>query len=446
MVEHIWRSFDIRGVAHSEIDTDFARQFGLACALYFTKRKLFKIAVGRDCRESGPILSAALCEGLCAGGMQVFDLGPAPTPAIYFATSGFGFDAGIIVTASHNPPQYNGFKLRLHDRPLFPEDFKELRSHFDIADKVSHIGSIEEFDIKDIYEETIAEKNHLHRELTIAIDAGNGITSNWAPSLFKRMGATVLPLYCTPDGSFPNHPADPTKESNLVDLQKLVLEKKADLGVAFDGDGDRVGIVLASGKMLWGDELLSILAQDIFRWKSGTVICDVKCSLSLHDIIHSLGSKIIVSPTGYPRVQAAMMEHGAILGGEQSSHICIRDNYYCFDDGLFAAARLAHLCDRLAEYEANIPRYPCTPEVRLNISAEHRQTILTQKPLVLKGCSLSTIDGYRYEDSQGWMLFRLSGTENRAVFRVEAKTEASFEEWKQRVHLVLKHFSIDHQI
>jgi phosphomannomutase / phosphoglucomutase len=445
MPNHIWRSFDIRGVAETEITPEFAKRFGRACASYFHQRNLFKIAVGRDTRNSGQILSSALIEGLCSAGMNVFDLGEAPTPAVYFATSGFGFDAGIIVTASHNPPEYNGFKLRLQDRPLYPNDFVELKKWFDSNSSSHKKGTVEKFNIQPIYEQNIALQNRLPTTKKVVIDAGNGITSNWAPPLFSLMGADVIPLFCTPDGNFPNHPADPTKPANLTDLQDLVLQENADLGIAFDGDGDRVGIVTSTGKMLWGDELLAILAQDIFKWKKGTVVCDVKCSLSLHDIVSSMGGKTIISPTGYPRVQQQMMKHGAILGGEQSSHICIRDNYYCFDDGLYAAARLLQIIDKLEEYESNIPRYPCTPEIRLSIDAEHRNHILSMEAPILKECSLSTIDGFRYEDQNGWMLFRLSGTENRAVFRVEARSKDAFAKWKNRAKQILQHFDVEYK-
>ena len=203
MHEHIWRSFDIRGIAFQEITVPFATQFGLACAAYFRRRNVLQVAVGRDSRTSGEELMSALIEGLINGGMQVFSLGVAPTPAVYFASSGYGFDAAVIVTASHNPPEYNGFKIRLHNGPLHSDDYKEIRRDYDTA-KPTKSGRFADIDLKGTYLQTIATLNPLPPNTTIAIDAGNGATSDWAPELFERLGAKVLPLYCTPDGTFPN--------------------------------------------------------------------------------------------------------------------------------------------------------------------------------------------------------------------------------------------------
>lgn len=446
MTNSVWRKFDIRGLTSENITPDFAKNLGVASAEYFRARSQKTIAVGRDVRTSSPMLQDALMKGLIQGGMKVFDLGLTPTPTIYFASSGFGFDAGIIVTASHNPVGHNGFKFRLHERALLREDFLEIQQNFQNPTPHSEQGSIEKFDIKDIYCQAIAEQNPLHSPLTVALDAGNGATSNWAPYLFEKMGANIIPVNCEEDGSFPNHPADPTKRKNMLQLQQVVLETKADLGFAFDGDGDRVGMITPDGEMYWGDQLLAILMQEVLRWTKAPIVADVKCSMALEILAKELGVPFFRSPTGYPLVQKLMLEQNAILGGEQSSHICYRKGYYCFDDGLFAAAKLASIGKDLQTYIDRIPKTVKSPEIRQSIQPEERERFDTLEAPIFDDCQLIQIDGFRYSNESGWCLLRTSGTENKLIVRAEGIDLDAFTFWLARLKEILGYFDIKIEI
>ena len=442
MSNNVWRKFDIRGLTSENITPNFAMDLGLGAAEYFRARSLKTVAVGRDVRDSSPALQKALMSGLVQGGMKVIDLGLAPTPTVYFATSGFGFDAGIIVTASHNPVGHNGFKFRLHERALFREDFQEIQANVQAPKPHSTQGSIEKFDIKDIYCQAIAEQNPLHSPLTIAIDAGNGSTSNWAPYLFEKMGAQIIQVNCEEDGTFPNHPADPTKTKNMLQLQQVVLETKADLGFAFDGDGDRVGMITKDGNMYWGDQLLAILMQEVLEWTKAPIVADVKCSMALEILAKQFGVPFFRSPTGYPLVQKTMMKENAILGGEQSSHICYRKGYYCFDDGLFTAAKLASIGKQLEQLIDQIPKTVQSPEIRQSILSEERERFDTLEAPAFDDCKLEQMDGLRYSNDDGWCLLRTSGTENKMIVRAEGIDQEAFSFWLGRLQQILSYFDI----
>ena len=442
MSNTVWRKFDIRGLTSENITTTFAYDLGLASAAYFRARSLETVAVGRDVRESSPALQEALMRGLLDGGLRVIDIGLAPTPVVYFATSGFGFDAGIVVTASHNPVGHNGFKFLLHERALLRDDFEEIRANCNAPAPHTVQGSIEQFDIKDIYCQTVAEQNPLRSSLKIALDAGNGSTARWAPYLFEKMGAELILINCEEDGTFPNHPADPTKAKNMLQLQKVVREEKADLGFAFDGDGDRVGMITADGEMYWGDQLLAILMQEVLQWTKAPVVADVKCSMALEILAKELAVPFFRAPTGYPLVQKMMMKHNAILGGEQSSHICYCKGYYCFDDGLFTAAKLASIGEQIPAFLARIPKTILSPEIRQSIEQDERDRFDRLQAPIFEDCQLETMDGLRYSNEYGWCLLRTSGTENKMIVRAEGIDQKSFSFWRSRLQQILQYFNI----
>ena len=439
----VWRKFDIRGLTTEDITATFAYQLGLATAQYFRARYLKTVGVGRDLRASSPSLQAALIQGLAEGGMHVFNLGVAPTPAVYFATSGLGLDAGIVVTASHNPAGYNGFKFRLQKRALLQKDFEEIHEYF-LEPKIhTKRGTIESFAIKDIYCKTVANQNTLSTPLKIVLDVSNGATSKWAPYLFEKMGAEIVIINCEEDGALLNQPIDSTKTENLLQLQRVVLEQGADLGFIFDGDGDRVGMVTADGNMHWGDQLLTILMQEALQWKKAPIVCDVKSTMALDILAKRFGVTLYRSPTGSPLIQQKMVKHNAILGGEHSSQICHRQGYYSFDDGLFTAAKLASIAQDLNKFINNTPKTIISPEIRKEIQVDEQDRFKQKSSPSYNDCNLDDIDGLRYSNEEGWCLIRLSSMEKKIVVRVEGIDHKAYMFWRMRLIEILGYFDIN---
>ena len=356
--------------------------------------------------------------------MELYDLGQAPTPGLYFAVDGMGFDAGIMITASHNPPGDNGFKFRLNGSSVLQGEIAQLRAFYDENETApGGTSSREKICIKDLYLDAIcSDCQSPAGEFKIVIDAGNGVAGPWAVELFERLGAEVIPLHCEPDGNFPNHPADPTRPANVAELRETVLRTGADLGIGLDGDGDRVAAITKEGRHLFGDRLMAIFAQDILRWRTGHVVHDVKCSMLLQDVVSSLGGGTVMSPTGYPWVQKYMQDHCALLGGEQSSHICFSDRWFGYDDGLYAAARLLSLAADLDERDEALPSYPATPELRLPISEARKWKVLPQLRDRFSDFAISELDGLRCSNEDGWLLVRPSNTEACLSVRIEGRS------------------------
>jgi len=419
---HIWRTYDIRGRTPDEITPALAGRLGQAMGGLMRQRGAQTIVVARDARESGPSIQAALMAGLSAAGMAVVDIGMNPTPVMYFAVSALGYDAGVIVTASHNPRGYNGFKTRLGGEALFGDDIVRLRDtvegdHLPTAPG----GSVRAFDVRPAYIAHIAEGfRRPEGPLRVVIDAGNGAAGPMAVRLLSRLGCEVVPLYCDPDGTFPNHPANPTVAKNLRDLQAAVRDTGADLGVGFDGDGDRVGAVSADGELFFGDRMLAVLAQDILSAGPAAVVADVKCSMALGDTVTRAGGTFELSQTGYPWIQKKMRALGAPLGGELSGHICFADRYYGFDDGLYAASRVLELVADLPARMAALPRYPTIPELRLHTAEADKWSVPDRLLQSLRGYDLLTVDGVRFSTPTGWGLVRVSNTEPALTVRAEA--------------------------
>ncbi|HYQ71575.1 MAG TPA: phosphomannomutase/phosphoglucomutase [Gammaproteobacteria bacterium] len=390
------------------------------------------VVVGRDGRLSGPTLSSALIRGIISTGCDVKDIGCVPTPVLYFATYYLDTQTGVIVTGSHNPPEYNGLKIVIDGETLAGESIQSLRERVEDARFISGQGSVESVNIIPDYIESIRTDIVLQRPLRVAIDCGNGVAGNVAPELFRTIGCEVLELFCEVDGNFPNHHPDPSKEDNLRDLIAVVQAQQADVGLAFDGDGDRLGVVTPDGRIIWPDRVLMLYAMDILdRNPGGQIIYDVKCTRYLDSIIRDHGGEPLMWKTGHSFIKAKIRETGALLAGEMSGHIFINERWYGFDDGLYAGVRLLEILARDArssvEVFAELPDSVNTPE--LNVAMQEGEPPVFMSRLLEKahfeGADVSTIDGLRADFDDGWGLVRASNTTPVLVLRFEADDDAA---------------------
>jgi phosphomannomutase/phosphoglucomutase len=437
--DNIFRAYDIRGIVGSEITPELSRLIGQAIGSEAIAQGESAIFVARDGRTHGPELSAALVEGLASSGCDVIDLGAVPTPLLYFATCEEpDSNSGVMLTASHNPADYNGFKVVINGVTLADDDIQALRSRIERNDLDSGQGEIQQRDILPAYIERIFSDVALAGEVKLVIDAGNGITGNVAPQLFEELGCEVIPLYCEVDGSFPNHEADPSREENLADLIAKVKETDADLGIALDGDGDRIGVVTASGQIIWPDRLLMLFAKDIVTGHPGCdVIFDVKSTRELNNLVTSYGGRPIMWKTGHSHMKAKMQETGALLGGELSGHIFIKERWYGFDDGMYAGTRLLEIMtlrdQSLDDIFASFPVLPATPELKIEVPEESKFSLIEKlaKQADFSSGKITTLDGIRVDFAKGWGLVRASNTSPCLTLRFEGETEQVVEHLQQ---------------
>lgn len=430
----IFREYDIRGVAGKDLNPALAKNLGQAY-VSFAQNKLNKkdlvIAVGRDCRLTGEEYSEALIGGLTSAGAQVIYLGLVTTPMTYFSIFEMKLDGAIMVTGSHNPPEYNGFKICVGKSTLFGSDIQELRKLMEKntsnADPVKKNVSTK--DIFPNYLDYLVENIKIQRPLKIVIDAGNGAGSDFAPIVYRKLGCEVVELFCKPDGNFPNHPADPTVESNLQDLIRAVKEHKADAGIAFDGDADRVGVVNEKGEILWGDELMVAFSRDILKSHPGaTIISEVKSSHRLYNDIKARGGNGIMWKTGHSLIKAKMKETGAVLAGEMSGHMFFADRFFGFDDAIYAGARYLEIISRshakASELLKDLPKTVNTPEIRVDCEDSEKWNVVEKIRNALRTrYTTNEIDGIRVEFGDGWGLVRASNTQPVIVMRFEAQTK-----------------------
>lgn len=439
MNSSIFREYDIRGIAGKDLSADFARCLGRAYVKFAeakTKRTGLNIAVGRDVRLSGEEYSQALMEGLMQGGAKVHYLGLVTTPMTYFATHQAGVDGSIMVTGSHNPPNYNGFKICVGKGTLFGSDIQELRKlmEADKHEKEAPKQLPKKQDIFPAYLEFLLSNVKLKKKLKIVVDAGNGAASDFGPLVYRKLGCEVVELFCKPDGNFPNHPADPTVEDNLQDIVAAVKKEKADVGIAFDGDADRIGVVNEKGEILWGDELMIILARDVLRQHPGaTIISEVKSSHRLYNDIEQHGGKGLMWKTGHSLIKAKMKETGAKLAGEMSGHIFFADRFFGFDDAVYAGARfleiLANSNGKASELLSGVPKTVNTPEIRVDCDDDKKWGIIEQIRNSLRTkYRTNEIDGVRVEFGDAWGLVRASNTQPVIVMRFEAQSKARLDE------------------
>ena len=427
----IFKAYDIRGVIGSTLDAGIARRIGIAFGKAALAKGERKVVIGRDGRLSGPELSAALAQGLQHAGVDVIDLGMVATPMVYFGTNVLGAASGIMVTGSHNPPDYNGFKMVLAGEAIHGDTIQALYASIDSGDAsaADAPGTYSTHDIRSAYIERIVSDVKVSRPMKIAVDCGNGVAGAFAGDLYRGMGVEVIEMFCEVDGTFPNHHPDPAHPENLQDLIRKLQETDAEIGLAFDGDGDRLGVVTKDGQIIYPDRQMMLFAADVLSRNPGAeILYDVKCTRHLAPWIEQHGGRPLMWKTGHSLVKAKLRETGAPLGGEMSGHIFFKDRWYGFDDGLYSGARLLELLTRVADPSAlmnALPQSDSTPELHLHLQ-EGENVELIEK--LRTGATFTgaeriiTIDGLRVEYADGFGLARSSNTTPVVVMRFEAES------------------------
>jgi phosphomannomutase len=432
------REYDIRGIVGRTLSAEDAYAVGRGFGTVVRRKGGRQVAAGYDGRLSSPELEAALVEGLRDCGLDVWRVGRGPTPMLYFGVRSLEADGGVMVTGSHNPPEYNGFKMMLGKGAFYGQAIREIGEIAAAGDYANGAkGAVEDRPRLSAYVDRLVQDYRGDRPLTVVWDAGNGAAGEAMAALAKRLPGRHLLLFSEIDGRFPNHHPDPTVPENLADLQARVAREKADLGIAFDGDGDRIGVVDGEGRILWGDQLLVLFARDVLAGKPGaTVIADVKASQVLFDEIAKAGGQPLMWRTGHSLIKAKMAETGAPLAGEMSGHIFFADRYYGFDDALYAAVRLLGIVSRakesLAAMRDALPKAVNTPELRFACSEERKFAVVEEVADRLRraGAEMNDIDGVRVRTADGWWLLRASNTQDVLVARCEAPDERGLERLK----------------
>ncbi|WP_144439676.1 phosphomannomutase/phosphoglucomutase [Halomonas chromatireducens] len=428
----IFRAYDIRGIVDDTLTEETVELIGRAIGSEAAARNESTVVVARDGRLSGPRLSEALTRGLTAAGRDVIDIGMVPTPVLYFATHVLeGTASGVMVTGSHNPPDYNGFKIVLGGETLSGEAITALYQRIASGDLSEGQGSVRQDDLRDAYLERILGDITLARPLKAVVDCGNGVAGELGPKLIERLGADTIPLFAEIDGTFPNHHPDPGKLENLQDLIREVKASGADIGLAFDGDGDRLGVVTPTGQLIYPDHLMMAFAEDMLSRNPGAkVIFDVKCTGNLAGVIEQAGGTPEMWRTGHSLIKARMKETGALLAGEMSGHIFFQERWYGFDDGIYGAARLLEILSRQdQDADTFFSRYPQdigTPEINVHVTDETKFELVEK--LAREGDFgddgvKTTLDGIRVDYADGWGLCRASNTTPVLVLRFEGKSD-----------------------
>ncbi|NIR29147.1 MAG: phosphomannomutase/phosphoglucomutase [Gammaproteobacteria bacterium] len=442
----IFRAYDIRGVMGKTLGSQTAREIGRAIGSEAHDRGQQTMVIGRDGRKSSPELAEALIEGLRAAGRDVIDIGCVPTPVLYFATHYLNTGSGVMVTGSHNPPEHNGFKIMLAEETLFGDDIAALRSRLESGTLADGHGNLQAMDVAPEYVRTVSEDVPvaLGNAYKVVVDCGNGAASELAPKLVRALGHDVVPLYCEIDGRFPNHHPDPSQPENLRALIAAVREQEADLGFAFDGDGDRLGVVDGKGQIIWPDRQMMLFARDVLsRNRGAKVVYDVKCTNLLAKVIEKLGGEPIMSRTGHSFIKSKMRETGALLAGEMSGHIFFKERWYGFDDALYAAARMLEILLALKKPPTEVfARLPCnvaTPELRVDMQ-EGAHLKLMQRLAAANPFAegrVTTVDGLRVDYPDRWGLVRASNTTPCLVLRFEATDEKGLRRIQEEFRRVL---------
>lgn len=444
MNSQIFREYDIRGLVDKDLNPGMVEELGKAFGSYIQDFQGKEIVVSRDNRLSSVAYRDALISGIVSTGCDVLDIGEVPSPVFYFSLIHYKKDGGMMVTASHNPPEFNGFKISRGHSSIYGEEIQKLRKLMESGRFLKGEGRLNNEHPRPAYRRCLKERIKLEREIKVVVDAGNGTTSELAPSLLEDLGCRVTRLYCESDGRFPNHHPDPTLPENLKDLIAAVKEEKADLGIAYDGDGDRIGVVDEEGEIIWGDRLMIIFAREILKKHPGAkVIFEVKCSQSLIEEIEKAGGIPLMWKTGHSLIENKLREEGALLAGEMSGHIYFADNYFGYDDAIFASGRLAEILSRtkrrLSQLLEGVTEYYSTPEIRVECPDEKKFKIVEKvKNYFQEIYETIDIDGVRVLFGDGWGLVRASNTQAVLVLRFEARTERRLEEIKNLVTTKLK--------
>lgn len=437
---HIFRGYDIRGIYNEDLFESTSYTIGKAYGTYL-KQKINgnKVIVGEDNRTSSPALSKALIEGILSTGVDVIYLGLVTSPMLYFANEIFDIRAGIMVTASHNPKEYNGFKIAFDEKgEICGDEIVEFRDFVLNADFIDGNGKLEEIDIKEKYVDMLVSKFNFKNRLKVVVDSGNGTASIIVKDIFDKLNLDVTYIHCDSNPDFPNHHPDPAEAENMVDLQNKVLELGADIGIAFDGDCDRVGCVDNKGKVISSDYYMAIMSKYILPTVDVKgIMFDVSCSKTLSDEIRKNGGEPKVYKTGNSYIKREMLKEGLLFGGEISGHTFFKDKFYGFDDGIYAGLRMIEVIDNetktLAEIEATLKKYYSTPVLKVTVSEENKAKIVekVKEYCINKGYNTSVIDGARPEFEYGFAIIRMSNTSPKLTIRFEAETEERLEEMKK---------------
>lgn len=436
----IFREYDIRGVVGEDLDAGSVYKIAQGFASYCSRKGVKRLSLGRDVRLSSPEFRDAVVRGLLTSGIDVVDVGQVPTPLLYFSIVELGTDGGVMITGSHNPPEYNGFKLCVGTTAIYGDMIQEVRTIVENETFIHGEGTLRHEFVIPLYEEKIRENVSLVRSIRAVVDCGNGTAGLVAPKLFRELGVDVIPLFEEPDGNFPNHFPDPTVPENLQKLIEKVRETGADVGVAYDGDADRIGVVDETGKIIFGDYLLVIFSRELLGRKPGaTIISEVKASQNLYDDIEKHGGKPLMYKTGHSLIKKKMKEVGAELAGEMSGHIFFKDRYYGFDDAIYASARLFEIMSRgdapLSSLLSGLPEVVSTPEIRRDCPDEAKFEVVEEvkKALSRVAKEVVTIDGVRALFDGGWGLVRASNTQPVLVLRFEGRSEEEVEKIRATV-------------
>lgn len=448
--EHIFRQYDIRGVWGEDLNPEIARAIGRAYGSFLRRKGVSRAVIGHDNRLSSPEAYRVVIDGLLSTGCDVVGIGETITPILYFSRNHYGVEGGVMVTASHNPPQYNGFKLCWGHGTLFGDEIALMREIIEREEFESGEGDFSVRDANSDYADYISSHIKLGpRKLRVVVDAGNGSVGPIAPEILRRLGCDVIELYCDSDPTFPNHHPDPVKLENLKDLILKVRETGADVGLGFDGDGDRLGVVDENGGVIWGDYLLILFAREVLERHPGAkVVVEVKCSKATMEEIRRAGGLPVMCRTGHSFIKEKMRAEGAILAGEMSGHFFFADEYFGFDDAVYAACRLLRILSNteknLSELLADVPKYPSTPEVRVHCPDDVKFEIVRKLTEEFKReREVIDIDGARVLFEEGWGLVRASNTEPALILRAEAETEKGLERIKGEIAEKLKELGVE---
>jgi phosphomannomutase/phosphoglucomutase len=443
--QEIFREYDIRGIVGEDLTPETVELLGKGIGTYFRRQGKKDVALGGDCRLSTPQFAEVLAKGLLSTGCSVTHLGTIPTPLLYFTMYTKPNDAGVMITGSHNPPEYNGFKVMVGKETLFGETIQEIYSLIKNADFIQEPpGETTRINIGPEYHNWVVNNISLSKKLKVVVDAGNGTGGVVAVPIFKDLGCEVLPLYCEMDGNFPNHHPDPTLPEALEDLIKKVAEFEADLGIAYDGDSDRIGVIDDKGTIIWGDMLMVLFARDVLLKNPGAaVISEVKASKLLYEEIEKLGGRPIMWKTGHSLMKKKIKEEHALLAGEMSGHIFFADRFFGFDDAIYSSARVLEILSRsekkLSQLLGDLPKTFVTPEIRVYASDEVKFKIVDGVKNVLRAkYPVIDIDGVRAIYPRGWALVRASNTQGALVLRFEADSEGDLAAIREEVEKTLE--------
>jgi len=447
MNPEIFREYDIRGIADKDLNDEVVVTLGRAVGTYLQRQGRNKLTLGRDCRLSSTRLRDRLTEGLLATGCRVTDIGVCPTPLLYFSLHRLDCDGGVMITGSHNPAEYNGFKVAQGKLTIYGDQIQEVREIAESGEFIEGAGEKEEVALLPEYHRYLAEAfGKLNNPPRVVVDAGNGTGALIAPQLYRDLGCEVIELYCTMDGNFPNHHPDPTVLENLQDLIQKVEQEKADLGIAFDGDSDRIGAVDDQGNVIWGDYLMILYSREILRRKPGaTIIGEVKCSQNLYDDIEKHGGRGIMWKAGHSLIKAKMKEEDASFAGEMSGHMFFADRYFGYDDAIYGGARLLEILSesgqKISQMLADVPRVYSTPEIRVDCPESVKfEVVRRAQEFFAQRYETITVDGVRLLLDDGWGLVRASNTQPVLVLRFEAQSQERLEEIRSLIEDKVQEF------